>query len=77
MLKDEKGKKPCEIEISHEKWEETKQMIREGIKKKLDASKTLIENDKEVSAGLYIYALEEFGSYCYLMIVTCKVVKEK
>jgi len=44
MLKDEKGKKPCEIEISHEKWEETKQMIREGIKKKLDASKTLIEN---------------------------------
>ena len=49
-----KVKKPCEIEISHEKWEETKQMIREGIKKKLDASKTLIENDKEVSAGLYI-----------------------
>lgn len=66
MLKDEKGKKPCEIEISHEKWEETKQMIREGIKKKLDASKTLIENDKEVSAGLYIYALEEFGKLLLL-----------
>ena len=77
MLKDERGKKPCEIEISHEKWEETKQMIREGINKKLDASKTLIENDKEVSAGLYIYALEEFGKFLLLDDSNLQVVKEK
>jgi hypothetical protein len=66
MLKNEKGKKPCEIEISVEKWNETKQMIREGIKKKLDASKRLIENDIEVSAGLFIYAVEEFGKLLLL-----------
>ena len=72
-----KVKKPSEIEISHEKWEETKQMIREGINKKLDASKTLIENDKEVSAGLYIYALEEFGKFLLLDDSSLQVVKEK
>jgi len=66
MLKDEKGRKPREIEISHEKWNETKRIIREGIKKKLDAAKKLIETDKEVSAGLYIYAIEEFGKLLLL-----------
>ena len=66
MLKDEKGKKPVEIEIDYEKWNETKRIIREGIKKKLDASKRLIETDKEVSAGLYIYAIEEFGKLLLL-----------
>jgi hypothetical protein len=66
MLKDEKGKKPTEIKLSPEKWDETKRVIREGIKKKLDASKRIIETDKEVSAGLYIYALEEFGKLLLL-----------
>jgi hypothetical protein len=61
MLKNEKGRKPVEIQIPIEKWNETKRAIREGTKKKLDAAKKLIETDKEVSAGLYIYAIEEFG----------------
>jgi hypothetical protein len=63
MLKNEKGRKPVEIQIPIEKWNETKRAIREGIKKKLDAAKKLIETDKEVSAGLYIYAIEEFGKF--------------
>ena len=66
MLKDEKGRKPHEIEITHEKWNETKRIIREGIKKKLDAAKKLIETDREVAAGLYIYAIEEFGKLLLL-----------
>lgn len=66
MLKNEKGKKPVEIEIDYEKWNETKQTIREGIKKKLDASRRLIETDKQVSAGLYIYSIEEFGKLLLL-----------
>jgi hypothetical protein len=66
MLKDEKGKKPPQIEIDKEKWIQTKQIIKEGIKKKLDAAKRLVETDKEVSAGLYIYAIEEFGKLLLL-----------
>jgi hypothetical protein len=66
MLKDAKGKKPSEIEITYEKWTETKRIIREGIKKKLDAAKKIIKTDKEVSAGLYIYAIEELGKLLLL-----------
>jgi len=66
MLKDEEGKKPLEIEIPLEKWKETKLVITEGIKKKLNAANKLIETDKEVSAGLYIYAIEEFGKLLLL-----------
>jgi hypothetical protein len=66
MLKNEKGRKPVEIQIPIEKWNETKHAIREGIKKKLDAAKKLIETDKEVSAGLYIYVIEEFGKLLLL-----------
>jgi hypothetical protein len=54
MLKDQKGKKPHEIELNREIWDKTKGLIREGIKKKLDVSKRIIETDKEVSAGLYL-----------------------
>jgi hypothetical protein len=66
LLKDEQGRKPREIEITQKKWNEAKNIIREGIKKKLDAAKKLIKTDKEVSAGLYIYAMEEFGKLLLL-----------
>ena len=65
-MKNEKGRKPREIELTLEKWNETKRIIREVVKKKLDAAKKLIESDKEVSAGLYIYAIEEFGKLLLL-----------
>jgi len=66
VLKDEKGKKPHELEIPEEKWIETKYIIREGIRKKLNVAKKLVETDEEVSAGLYIYAIEEFGKLLLL-----------
>ena len=66
MLKDKNDKKPGEIEITYEIWNEAKRIIREGIKKKLDAAKKLIESNKEVSAGLYIYAIEAFGKLLLL-----------
>ena len=66
MLKDKKGKRPLKIEIPQEKWIETKHIIREGIKKKIRVAKKLIDTDKEVSAGLYIYAVEEFGKLLLL-----------
>jgi hypothetical protein len=66
MLKDEKGRKPVDVEINAEKWNQTKRIISEGIQKKLHAAKKLIETDKEVSAGLYTYAIEEFGKLLLL-----------
>ncbi len=65
MLKDNKGQKPYEIEITQEKWSEAKLIIIEGIRKKLEAAKKLIKSDK-VAAGLYIYAVEEFGKLLLL-----------
>lgn len=35
--------------------------IHDGIIKKLRSAKQLVNFDKEISAGLYTYALEEFG----------------
>ena len=47
-------------------------ITREGIIKKLNTSKRLIESDKEVSAGLYIYAIEEFGKLLLLDNSNCR-----
>lgn len=35
--------------------------IKDGIFRKLDAVKKMIEYDKEIAAGIYIYAVEELG----------------
>lgn len=59
MIKNSEGKKPPEIELTEDMVIQLKQVISEGILKKLNAAKKLIEDDKEVSAGLYIYSLEE------------------
>lgn len=54
------------IDISEEKWIEAKHIIKNGIIKKLSAAKQNIEIDKEIAAGIYIYALEEFGKLLLL-----------
>jgi hypothetical protein len=46
-----------EIHISKETWNEAKRLIKNGIIKKLSAAK----QNTEIAAGIYIYALEEFG----------------
>lgn len=54
MIKNSDGKKPPEIEITEDMVIQLKQVISEGILKKLNAAKKLIEDEKEVSADLYI-----------------------
>lgn len=36
-------------------------LIKTGIPRKLDAAKHMIDYDKEIAAGIYVYALEELG----------------
>lgn len=66
MLRDQNGSKPNEIEVSEEIWTEAKNQVLQGIVKKIDAAKRLIETDKEIAAGIYIYAVEELGKYLFL-----------
>lgn len=51
-----------EIHISKETWNEAKRLIKNGIIKKLSAAK----QNTEIAAGIYIYALEEFGKLLLL-----------
>jgi hypothetical protein len=55
-----------EIHISKETWNEAKRLIKNGIIKKLSAAKQNIDIDTEIAAGIYIYALEEFGKLLLL-----------
>jgi hypothetical protein len=55
-----------EIHISKETWNEAKQLIKNGIIKKLFAAKQNMDIDTEIAAGIYIYALEEFGKLLLL-----------
>ena len=55
-----------EIHISKETWNEAKWLTKNGIIKKLSAAKQNIDIDTEIAAGIYIYALEEFGKLLLL-----------
>ena len=55
-----------EIQISKETWIEAKRLIKSGIIKKLSAAKQNIDIDIEIAAGIYIYAVEEFGKLLLL-----------
>jgi hypothetical protein len=66
--------KPRRIYISQDKWNETKRTIRDGIIKKLSAKQNL-SIDIDIAAGIYIYALEEFGKL--LLLKDCKKVDER
>ena len=57
---------PQEISIPKEKWNEAQRLIKNGIIKKLAAAKHNIDIDTEIAAGIYIYALEEFGKLLLL-----------
>lgn len=67
--------KPSQIYISAENWSEAKNIIKNGIVKKLSAAKRNIEIDKEIVAVIYIYALEEFGKF--LLLNECQVIDDK
>jgi len=67
--------KPRRIYISQDKWNETKHTIRDGMIKKLSAAKQNLSIDIDIAAGIYIYALEEFGKL--LLLKDCKKVDER
>jgi hypothetical protein len=66
MLKNARGKKLREIIIPEIQWKELMIITNEGIKKKLQSAKKLLDADTEISAGLYTYAIEEFGKIILL-----------
>ena len=66
MLKDSKRHKPCQIEISEDIWKQMKQHIRDGILRKINAVRYMQTFDKDIAAGLYVYAVEEFGKLLLL-----------
>jgi hypothetical protein len=49
------------ITISEDKGNELLENIHDGIIRKLQSARQLVDFDKEVAAGLYTYAVEEFG----------------
>jgi hypothetical protein len=55
--------KPEKLEIESGLMEDALQSIKAGINRKLAAARKMIEFDKEVAAGIYTYAVEEFGKF--------------
>lgn len=54
-------KDPENLDVSDNLMVEAINLIKEGIKHKLAAAKKIIECDKDIAAGIYVYALEELG----------------
>ena len=49
------------LQISDKLLQDTKDSIKRRIIQKLEVARKLIDFDKEVSAGIYVYAVEELG----------------
>ena len=50
-----------QLEISEEIIQTTLGIIKDGILRKLSVAKKILEFNKEVSSGIYVYAMEELG----------------
>lgn len=69
MLKDKNGNWVESLEITEKLWKEMmKEIIIRKIPKLLDCSENLLHNgaDESVCAGLYTYAIEEYGKLLLL-----------
>jgi len=66
MLKDSNRNKPSEIEISEDVLKQMMGFIRDGILRKINAVRHMQTADKDIAAGLYVYAVEEFGKLLLL-----------
>ena len=62
MLQD----RPCHIDIPEKQWKEMMQNVLNGILRKLNAVKSMQTIDVDIAAGIYIYAVEEFGKLLLL-----------
>jgi hypothetical protein len=58
--------KPKELVITKEKMVELKQRVLDGIKQKLSGAKELVDTQKEIAAGIYVYSIEELGKLILL-----------
>jgi hypothetical protein len=58
--------KPEELIISKNIWKQIHDSTHEKILRKLDSAKFLINHDPEMAAGLYSYAVKEFGKLLLL-----------
>jgi hypothetical protein len=66
MLCNTKDDKRKDMDITEKQWTEMLNITFEGIKRKLNSARILVDHDKEISAGLYTFALEEFGKLLLL-----------
>jgi hypothetical protein len=62
MLQD----KPSHVDISENQWKEMMQLVLDGVFQKLNAVKNMQTIDMYIAAGIYIYAVEEFGKLLLL-----------
>jgi hypothetical protein len=58
--------RPSHIDIPEEQWKEMMQNVLHGIFQKLNAVKNMENIDMYIAAGIYIYAVEEFGKLLLL-----------
>jgi hypothetical protein len=70
MLQD----KPSHIDIPENQWKEMMQNILNGIFQKLNVVKNILTIDMYIAAGIYIYAVEEFGKL--LLLKNANVIKD-
>lgn len=54
-------RKPLVLKVPNEIMQDTKDYIQTEILRKLAAARQMIEFDKEIAAGIYVYALGELG----------------
>jgi hypothetical protein len=54
------------IDISEQLWEEMTRKVRDGIFYKLKVARNVVAIDKDIAAGVYVYAVEEFGKLLLL-----------
>ena len=68
MLENKDNEKPKEVHLKNQEWKNIKKLTRQRIISKLQSAKELLKVTglDDVSAGLYTYALEEFGKLILL-----------
>lgn len=54
------------VDIPEQIWKEMMHNVRGGIFRKLEAASNVLAIDKDVAAGVYVYAVEEFGKLLLL-----------
>jgi hypothetical protein len=66
MLKNDRGDNRKDLDITEQEWMQLLRLTYDGIIRKLDSARKFVDIDKDISAGLYTYAIEEFGKLILL-----------